>query len=259
MTIVIVEDEQRAANRLERLIQEIDLSFHVIAHLDSIESLVDYCHSKPLPDLFFMDIQLADGSVFEAFSEIQITVPIIFTTAYDQFAIDAFSVNAIDYLLKPIKKTALAKAIRKFRTLQEKSESLANTSETMFLTKKNKLKRFLIRIHHQLKIIEIADAFYFFTQNKITFLVTGESKRYPIDFSLEKLEEELDNAIFFRVNRQYIVSAKAISKMATASKSRVKLWLKPLPAETIVSTERSGKFKKWLTGDIDLDASHSDG
>lgn len=249
MKVLIIEDEQRAAQRLEKLIKEIDVSIEIIDQLDSIESVIEWFDTQNAPDLLFMDIHLADGSAFEIFNHTKIKKPIIFTTAYDQYAIDAFKVNAVDYLLKPIKKEALEIAIKKYKDLQP--DTLIDYSELAKHLQKDQskgIKRFLIRMGKHLRTVEIEDAVYFYTENKITFLISKKGKRYPIDFSLEKLEEELDSNLFFRINRQFIISIKAISKMVTVSKSRVKVYLEPEPAETIVSTERSGRFKKWLTG-----------
>jgi len=169
--------------------------------------------------------------------------------AYDQYAIDAFKVNAVDYLLKPIKKEALQIAIKKYKDSQP--DTLIDYSELAKHLHKDQskgIKRFLIRMGKHLRTVEVEDAIYFYTENKITFLISKEGKRYPIDFSLEKLEEGLDANAYFRINRQFIISIKAISKMVAVSKSRVKIYLQPETMETIVSTERSGKFKKWLTG-----------
>ncbi len=250
MKVLIVEDEQRAAQRLEKLIKEIDASIEVVDQLDSIESVIDWFDTQIAPDLLFMDIHLADGSAFEIFNHINIKKPIIFTTAYDQYAIDAFKVNAVDYLLKPIKQEALETAVNKYKALQPGAS--INYSELAKHLQNNQpkgIKRFLIRMGKNLRTVEIEDVVYFYTENKITFLISKEGKRYPIDFSLEKLEEELDTDAFFRINRQFIISIKAISKMVAVSKSRVKVYLEPEAMETIVSTERSGRFKRWLTGD----------
>ena len=250
MKVLIVEDEPRAAQRLEKLILETDNSIQVLAQLDSVESVVEWYTSNEAPDLFFMDIHLADGSAFEIFNHIKISQPIIFTTAYDEYAIQAFKVNAIDYLLKPIKKEEIKTAIEKFKSSQSQNNfNYADLAKHLQSEVVKKLKRFLIRVGQTLKTVEVNDVAYFYTEDKITFLISNEGKRYPIDYSLEKLEEELDEEIFFRINRQFIVRVSAITKMVTVSKSRVKLYLEPCATETIVSTERSGKFKKWLVGE----------
>ncbi len=250
MKVLIVEDEPRAAQRLEKLILEMDSSISILEQLDSVESVVEWYASNDAPDFIFMDIHLADGSAFEIFNQIKISQPIIFTTAFDQYAIQAFKVNAIDYLLKPIKKDELKNSIEKYKSTQSTTTfDYAELAKHLQKETPPRLKRFLIRVGQTLKTVEVNHVAYFYTEDKITFLITNEGKRYPIDFSLEKLEDELDNGIFFRINRQFIVRVSAITKMVSVSKSRVKLYLEPCSIETIVSTERSGKFKKWLVGD----------
>ncbi len=248
MKVLIIEDESAAANRLAKMIQEIDPSIEVVDQLDSIESSVLWLEKHPAPDLLFMDIHLADGSSFEIFRFVKLDKPVIFTTAYDEYALQAFKVNAIDYLLKPLKKTELEQAIGKYRNLQKPVEmnyqALANSLQG---DKYN--FRFLIRFGQNIKVVEFRDAAYFYTEDKITFIVTKEGKRYPVEPSLEKLEEMADPRAFFRINRQFIVNIECIKEMYAYSKSRVKLKLDPpTDKETIVSTERSPVFKKWLVG-----------
>ena len=250
MKILIVEDEQPAAQRLEKLIKGVDSSIDVLEQLESVESVVEWYNLNKAPDLLFMDIHLADGSAFEIFNRIKISQPIIFTTAYDEYAIQAFKVNAIDYLLKPIKKEELKNAIQKYKSSLETSVfDYAELAKHLQDGNSKKLKRFLIRVGQSLKTVEVNDVAYFYTESKITFLISNEGKRYPLDYSLDKLEEDLDSEIYFRINRQFIVRVDSISKMVAVSKSRVKLYLEPCSTETIVSTERSGKFKKWLVGE----------
>jgi two-component system, LytTR family, response regulator LytT len=248
MKVLIIEDEATAARRLAKLIQEIDPSIEVLEQLDSIESSVNWLEKHGAPDLLFMDIHLADGSSFEIFRFVKLDKPVIFTTAYDEYALQAFKVNAIHYLLKPLKKAELEQAINKFRNLQKPAEmnyqALANSLQ---VDKYN--SRFLIRFGQNIKVVEFRDAAYFYTEDKITFIVTKEGKRYPVEPSLEKLEEMADPRAFFRINRQFIVNIESIKEMYAYSKSRVKLKLEPpTDKETIVSTERSPVFKKWLVG-----------
>ncbi len=248
MKVLIIEDESAAANRLAKLIQEIDPSIEVVEQLDSIESSVNWLEKHGAPDLLFMDIHLADGSSFEIFRFVKLDKPVIFTTAYDEYALQAFKVNAIDYLLKPLKKSELEQAINKYRNLQKPAEmnyqALANSLQS---DKYN--FRFLIRFGQNIKVVEFRDAAYFYTEDKITFIVTKEGKRYPVEPSLEKLEEMADPRAFFRINRQFIINIESIKEMYAYSKSRVKLKLDPpTDKETIVSTERSPVFKKWLVG-----------
>ncbi|HMQ46103.1 MAG TPA: LytTR family DNA-binding domain-containing protein [Saprospiraceae bacterium] len=249
MDVLIIEDEDAAVRRLAKLIQEIDPDMQVIATLDSIESALIWFEENPMPELLFLDIHLADGSSFELFQHLSITKPIIFTTAYDQYAIQAFKVNAIDYLLKPIKKNELQEALSKYKNL-EKKQIIDYQALAKAVNREEYSKRFLIRFGQQIKVIEMQDAAYFYTLEKITFLVSKEGKRYPMDHSLDRLEEMADPKQFFRINRQFIINIHAIKEMYAYSKSRIKIELEPAcDLETIVSTERSPLFKKWLTGE----------
>ena len=248
MKALIIEDEPMAAKRLEKMLLDITRDAEILEVLESIEESIEWL-AQNNADLIFMDIHLADGSSFEIFDHLEITSPIIFITAYDEYAIQAFKVNAIDYLLKPIKKAELAEAIKKWEARTRKSTPNYGALSGELGTEKYR-QRLLIRYGQHIRVVNLDEASYFFTEDKITFLVLATGKKYPVDFSLEKLEAMIDPAKFYRINRQYIISMNAIEDMYAYSKSRVKLSLSP-PAkkETIVSTERSGRFKKWLTGD----------
>lgn len=249
MKILIIEDEPMAARRLSKLINEFDSEAEVLEPLDSIEASINWFEQNAMPDLIFMDIHLADGSSFDIFSHRKITAPVVFTTAYDQYAIQAIKVNALDYLLKPIKKAELEAAIVKYGKAA-KSATIDYNALANAMQKDEYNRRFLIRLGQTIKVVEFRDAAYFYTEDKITFLVTKEGKRYPIEQSLERLEEIADPRSFFRINRQFIVNIECIKEMYAYSKSRVKLLLDPsTDKETIVSTERSPVFKKWLVGD----------
>ncbi len=254
MKILVVEDEPAAAKRLVKMIKECEgeQKYEIVGQLDSVQAVIDWWKNHDPPELLFLDIHLADGSSFEIFNEIKVEQPIIFTTAYDEYALKAFQVNAIDYLLKPIKSHELEQAILKYKATH--SPAKINYTELVNLLAPDKMtKRFMIKIGQQIQIIDLQDVAYFYTQDKITFLMDKNGKRYPIDESLEKLEEIVKRIpnTFFRINRQFIVSLGSIEKMYAYSKSRVKLSLNPsCKLETIVSTERSPIFKKWLVGDV---------
>ncbi|MCB0582973.1 MAG: response regulator transcription factor [Phaeodactylibacter sp.] len=249
MRILIIEDEDAAARRLQKLVKEIIPEAVMEDPLDSVEMVLNWMAKNEMPDLIFMDIHLADGSSFEVFNHVEVEKPVIFTTAYDQYAIQAFKVNAIDYLLKPIKRPELEQAIEKYRKWSGGGQvDYAQLARALQGEQFN--RRFLIRIGQSIRVVEMKEAAYFYTESKITFVVTREGKRYPLDYSLEKLEEMADPQSFFRINRQFIVNIDAIREMYAYSKSRVKVELKPeCELETIVSTERSPHFKKWLVGD----------
>lgn len=253
MKILIIEDENAAARRLEKLLAEVAPEAAVLQRLDSVEASVLWLQGNPSPDLILLDIHLADGSSFEIFDHVTVTCPIIFTTAYDEFALQAFKVNAVDYLLKPIKTNELAAALDKYkRVFKAAAPDYSGLLDTLRKQEgPNYLRRMLIRFGNSIKLVDMADAAYFYTKDKITFLVTRSTgKRFPIDYPLDKLEGLLDPAVFFRINRQFIINVAAIKEMHPYSKSRVKVELEPsTDLETIVSTERSAEFKKWLVGE----------
>ncbi len=250
MRILLVEDELPAAERLKKLIAEVEPNAEVLAILPSVKSAVAWLTDNTAPDLIFMDIHLADGHSFEIFQEVNVVSPVIFSTAYDQYALEAFKVNSIDYLLKPVKKEELTRAITKYKGLTGLNTHQINALLKQLGTiNKEFQRRIIIRYGDTIKMVEISDVAYFYTEDKINFLCTKGNLKYPIDQNLDELESILDPRIFFRINRQFIVNINAIDKMLAWSKSRVKIILKPVcELETIVSTERSPHFKEWLTG-----------
>ena len=253
MKILIVEDENAAARRLEKLLSEVAPEAIVLQRLDSVEASVLWLRNNPHPDLILLDIHLADGASFEIFEHVRVSCPVIFTTAYDEYALKAFKVNAVDYLLKPIKTNELAAALDKYQRLfRNTSPDYSALLETLRKQDgQNFLRRMLIRFGSSIKLVDMSDAAYFYTKDKITFLVTRSTgKRFPVDYPLDKLEGLLDDKVFFRINRQFIINVAAIKEMHPYSKSRVKVELEhPIDLETIVSTERSAEFKKWLVGE----------
>ena len=251
MKVLIIEDEEPAAKRLHKMLKEIEPGFNILDNIVSVSSAIKWFNENEAPDLVFSDIQLSDGLSFEIFKTVNLSSPVIFTTAYDQYAIEAFKVNSIDYLLKPIKKEELANAVNKFKKI-----SAAATPPAIDI---NKLlqslnpgateykKRFVVRYGEHIKTINIEEVVYFYTEDKVNFLCTKDSRRFVIDFNLDSLESTLDPKTFFRINRQYIIGIHSIAEMFAYTKSRVLIKLNP-PAkhETIVSTERSAEFKHWL-------------
>lgn len=253
MNVLIIEDENAAARRLEKLLGELAPEAVVLDRLDSVEAAVLWLQNNPQPDLMLLDIHLADGSSFEIFDHVTVTCPVIFTTAYDEYALRAFKVNAVDYLLKPIKPNELAAALEKTRRL---SNTVApDYAPLLDMLRKQEgsryLRRMLIRFSNSIKLVDMSDAAYFYTKDKITFLVSRSTgKRFPVDYPLDKLEGMLDPGVFFRINRQFIINVEAIKEMHPYSKSRVKVVLEPgTDQDTIVSTERSAEFKRWLVGE----------
>ena len=254
MKILVIEDEKLASDRLIKMIKEVEPSAEILDTLVSIRSSVEWLKNHAAPDVVMMDIHLADGPSFEIFAAVQVTSPVIFTTAYDEHALDAFKVNSIDYLLKPIKKEEIERAFEKLRKLSGMHLKQLETFMKQFSgqtksTSKDYQKRIVIRYGDTIKMVEVSEVAYFYTEDKINYLCTAANIRYPIDYNLDELETMLDPEQFFRINRQFIINITSIDKMLAWSKSRVKVVLKPPTTEdTIVSTERSPNFKDWLTG-----------
>jgi two-component system LytT family response regulator len=251
MNILIVEDEKPAATRLISMLHKVIPEATILGVTDGVESTLNFLDKEKAPDLIFMDIHLADGSAFEIFRHRSLKeMNIIFATAYDQYAVEAFQVNALYYLLKPIKQQELENALTRYKTHIGKDQDYKQIVDQL-LSKKPEDKRFLIRMGQSLRLIQQHDIAFFFTADKITFIMTREGRKYPIDYTLENLEEMIDPAKFFRINRQYIIHMDAIHLMQAHTKARVKIELQPTVQEmVIVSTERSPNFKKWLEGEL---------
>ena len=248
--ILIIEDEEPATRRLIKLVKEIEPDASVVATLTSVAASKNWIRENENPDLIFSDIQLSDGASFEIFRDVDPGCPIVFVTAYDQYAIEAFKHNSIDYLLKPVKKEELAASFTKFKKLKQPSSSLLDIEKLAEVYAGNSVgykKRFVVRYGEHLRTISVEEIAYFFTEDKVNFLATNEGRRFIIDFNLDNLETILDPSEFFRINRQYIISIHSITEMFSYSKSRVLVKLKPpTKQDTIVSTERSSAFKAWL-------------
>jgi two-component system, LytTR family, response regulator LytT len=249
MNVLIVEDESLAADKLEQMLKEIDPSIQVLAKTGSITESARWL-MQHTPDLIFLDIQLSDGISFSIFEQVAVNTPVIFTTAYDQYAIKAFQLNSIAYLLKPIRQRDLAESLRKYHTLKS---AFSIDFEALLATlqggEPEYKKRFLIQIGEKIKRVDVADVAYFFALEKGVYLRTTQGNTYPVEFTLDKLEGMVNPAIFFRINRKYMVHIDAIKNMVAWSRSRVKLELTPKAddeMETIVSIDRAGEFKKWL-------------
>ncbi len=251
MKALIIEDESVAAQALQSLVKEVESDIEIISILQSIDESVEWFGSNPMPDLVFMDIHLADGSSFSIFEETEITCPIIFTTAYDEYALKAFHVNSIDYLLKPINKKDLDRAINKFKNLSEKS--IDNTLITNLLSSIKQLKNsyknhFLVSRKDKLIPLSVADIALIYIEDKIVTAVTHDSENYYLDQPLDVISEQLDPACFFRANRQYIIARKAVKDISLWFGSKLSINMKvPVPEKIIVSKAKTGELKKWLT------------
>lgn len=253
MKIVIIEDEALAAERLSDLIKQYNNSIEIITCLDSVQEAVEFFRTSPPPDLAFFDIQLADGRSFEIFEQTNVPCPVIFTTAYDEYALRAFKVNSIDYLLKPIDYQDLRKAFSKLDSLKSSfsKENHAITLETMqqviqSLQKSSYKNRFVVKSGAHLHSVSVENILYFYHEDKIVWLKRNDYKKFAVDFTLEQLETMLDPTLFFRLNRQIITSFNAIKEVTTYSNSRLKIKLLDNDSLAIVSRERVSDFKVWL-------------
>ena len=249
MRVLIIEDENLAADKLEHMLVEIDPSINVLAKLGSIYESARWL-SLNSADLIFLDIQLSDGLSFSIFEQVTVNTPIIFTTAYDQYAIKAFDLNSISYLLKPIKKSNLEESLKKYQNIRSAFNIDFDTLMAHIHGKEpDYKKRFLIQIGEKIKKIDVSEIAYFFVLEKGIYLRTYEGKSYPVEFPLDKLENLLNPAFFFRINRKYLINLEAISNMTAYSRGRIKLDLNPRADDefdTIVSIDRSADFKRWL-------------
>lgn len=250
MNIIIIEDEKPAARLLQRKVEKLGLPINMLLH--SVEQSVEWFQNNVHPDLIFLDIQLSDGLSFEIFEKVDIKSTVIFTTAYDEYALRAFKLNSIDYLLKPIDEDDLTIAISKFKNQFQKNlisnldfdsikRMLVNPVDRTFK------KRFTIKLGQQLKMINIEEVECFYSENKGTYLHTFDNRNYLLDTTLEQLETEIDMEDFFRVSRKFIVPMKAIKEIQIYSNSRLKVILPSYKDdEVIVSREKVQDFKTWL-------------
>lgn len=251
MKVLIIEDEPLAAARLKKLLSGINSSIEVLQILDTVKSSVKWFSENDMPQLVFMDIQLADGLSFEIFEKTKINTPVIFTTAYDEYALKAFKVNSIDYILKPIDEEGLKAAFQKYETLvpqpEEQESLLKRVGVAMqMLTKKYK-ERFVTKVGEHLRFIDVGDVLYFLSTDKVTLCVTADGRKHILDFTLDQLEELVNPEKFCRINRKYIVSVNGITDVISHTNSRLKLVLKASDDnDVIVARERVQSFKDWL-------------
>lgn len=252
MKVLIVEDEAMAARRLNNLLEQLEPGIEVLAKLDSVKRVVKWLKENDTPDLIFFDIQLADGISFEVFEKTEVKSPVIFTTAFDEYAIQAFKVNSIDYLLKPIDPKELENALIKFRERSipaspQPAFDMGMIQKAMEMMTRQYKERFVVKIGEHIHTIPTTDTAYFFSQEKATFLQTMEKNRFIIDYTLEQIEQLIDPDKFFRINRKYLVSLEAVKDIVTYSNSRLRLILKHSDdMDAIVSRDKVQAFKKWL-------------
>ncbi len=246
---LIVEDEEPAAVRLEKLLKQVEPGIQILDVIDSVEIAVKWFETNDPPDLLMLDIQLADGLSFDIFKKAKVDSFVIFTTAYDEYAIKAFELNSIDYLLKPVDRVKLQNSIQKYRKLAGRNQqvSIDTLMETLENRKSSFKIRFAVNVGSKIISVETRSVAYFYSMEKSIFLCTNENHHYPLDFSLEHLEQLLDPEMFFRINRQVIIQYTSIEKIHILSRSRVKLETNPPASEDLlVSTARTHQFRLWL-------------
>jgi DNA-binding LytR/AlgR family response regulator len=252
ITILIIEDEPLAAQRLEKLVQELVPEAVIVARIDSIKRAVAWLTAQT-PDLILMDIHLADGISFSIFELCQVRSPVIFTTAYDAYALKAFKVNSIDYILKPVDRDELAAALAKFNGSRQPGADtrllLDNIGQAMQMLTRRYKTRFVIKVGEHLKTIETESILYFYSQEKTTFCHTRDGRSLILDHTLDQVEQMIDPSRFFRVNRKYLVSGEAIADITSYTNSRLRVDIRGAQdREVIVARERVQDFRAWLDG-----------
>jgi DNA-binding LytR/AlgR family response regulator len=252
MKILIIEDEELAVKKLQKTLSAVNTSANIVGITDSIKSSVAWLQDNPQPDLILMDIELADGQSFEIFNLTEVKSPVIFTTSYDEFALKAFKVNSIDYLLKPIQKEELQAALAKFEKVKPTSNTDINIESLVKelqqkLQPKEYRKRFLVKHGQKLVSVEIDEVAYFYSDGRLNFFKTTDNKKFVVDYTMDELEEMLDAEKYFRISRSFYVSVNSIDKIDDYFGNRLILSLKPsVDKEALVSREKVTDFKKWM-------------
>ena len=252
MKILIVEDEELAVKKLQKTLAAVDDTAEILGATDSIKSTVEWLQENPCPDLILMDIELSDGQSFEIFNLTEVKCPVIFTTSYDEYALKAFKVNSVDYLLKPIQKDELETALNKFRKLKQEAKpdvslDILVKQLQQKLQPKEYRKRFLVKHAQKLVSIDVEDIAYFYSDGRLNFFKTNDNRKFVVDYTMDELEEMLNPENYFRISRSFYVSIDSVDKIDDYFGNRLILGLKPaLDKEALVSREKVTEFKKWL-------------
>lgn len=258
MKILIVEDEDLAVKKLKKTLLSVDESATVVGEADSIKNTVDWLQNNPSPDLILMDIELADGQSFEVFNHVQVKSPVIFITSYDEYALKAFKVNSVDYLLKPVQKEDLQAALEKFREMKKMYtaeqpaaaqvliDDLVKELQQKLQTREYR-KRFLVKHGQKLVSVEVDDIAYFFSDGRLNFFKTFDNRKFVVDYTMDELNEMLDPNKYFRISRSFFISVNSVAQIHDYFGNRLLLHLKPeTEKEAIVSREKVTEFKNWL-------------
>jgi two-component system, LytTR family, response regulator LytT len=257
MKILIVEDEDLAVKKLKKTLAGVDDSAEVVGETDSIKSTVQWLESNAAPDLILMDIELADGQSFEIFNHTEVKSPVIFITSYDEYALKAFKVNSVDYLLKPVQKEDLQAALEKYHDMKKmyapEKDASSISLEVLVKELQQKLgskefrKRFLVKLGQKLVSVEVDDIAYFFSDGRLNFFKTFDNKKYVVDYTMDELNTMLDPEKFFRISRSFYISVNSVAQIHDYFGNRLMLQLKPeTEKEAIVSREKVSEFKTWL-------------
>jgi two-component system response regulator LytT len=256
MRILIVEDEELAVKKIRKTLSEVDANANVVGVTDSILATTNWLQTNPSPDLILMDIELSDGQSFEIFNRVPVKSAVVFTTSYDEYALKAFKVNSIDYLLKPIQKEDLQAALNKYRQMKKMYAGDNNNELSMDaivkelqqkLQPKEFRKRFLVKHGQKLVSIEIEEIAYFFSDGRLNFFKTYDNRKFVVDYTMDELEDMLDPERYFRISRSFYVSVNSIDQIHDYFGNRLLLHLKPaVDKESIVSREKVTEFKKWM-------------
>jgi two-component system LytT family response regulator len=252
MNVVIIEDEHLTAQRIATLLGQIDPEIRVLTIIDSVRRAVEWFRNNGDPALVFMDIQLADGLSFDIFDSVTIEAPVIFITAFQEYAIKAFKVNSVDYLLKPVSEVDLRAALDKFRRYFNQELTVPTIGGDLLrnireMISKPFKSRFMVRVGDHIKTVDVEDILYFYSLQKGTYLHSADNRNYVIDYTLGRLEELLDPLLFHRINRRYLISHRAITDLITLSSSKLKVKLLHSDDDDIyISRERVGSIKEWL-------------
>ncbi len=257
MKILIVEDEELAVKKLKKTLFSVDEGAEVVGEADSISSTVNWLQQNTAPDLILMDIELADGQSFEVFNQVQVKSPVIFITSYDEYALKAFKVNSVDYLLKPVQKEDLEVALNKYRDLKKMYKTDSASPQIMIddlvkelqhkLQTKEFRKRFLVKHGQKLVSVEIDDIAYFFSDGRLNFFKTTDNKKYVVDYTMDELAEMLDPQKYYRISRSFYISVNSVAQIHDYFGNRLMLQLRPeTEKEAIVSREKVTEFKTWL-------------
>lgn len=254
MRILIIEDEELAVKKLHKMLVSLDKSIEVIASLDSIASSVEWLQNNEAPNLILMDIELLDGQSFEIFNQVEVKSPVIFTTSYDEYALKAFKVNSVDYLLKPIQKEDLAAAMEKYKKMFAAAAGPAPINMDVLvkelqqkLQPKEFRKRFLVKNVQKLVSVETEDIAYFYSDGRLNFFKTTDNKKFVVDYTMDEMENMLDPEKYFRISRSFYVSINSVDQIHDYFGNRLMLTLKPtVDKEALVSREKVTEFKKWM-------------